>query len=711
MRQEIFLFSKKPFFQTLLLVLLVFFMYFPILKADYIWDDDAYVVNNSNLQNTQGLKRIWLEPKTSPQYYPLVFSFFWIERQLFGLNSQISHLINICLHILNALILWIVLRKLGVAAAFFIILVFALHPVHLESVAWITERKNVLSAFFYLFSMLAYLSYSLPQKTITSKVRFRSIALYLLSIFLFVCALLSKTVTATLPVILLSILWWKKERLKKWDWLAIAPLFILGIVSGLSTVWLEAHHVGALGDEWNLSLVGRFLLAGRAIWFYIGKLIWPNALSFIYPRWFIDPSNILQFIYPLSILACGLALWFFRKKIGKGPLIAVFFFLCTLFPALGFFNVYPMRYSYVADHFQYLASIGIIALVIIFLRNTLIKLKLDKFQYVLMLTLILILIYVGRQEGKKYHNLETLWNDTIIKNNNCWMAYNNLGTLKIKQKKYAEARTYFVEVLKRKPRLAIAFNNLGMTWMHEGNLKYAKENFSKAIERDSHYAEAYNNLGVALGREQRFSEAIVNYQQALKIDPEYVMAHYNLANVWSRRNEFKEAEKHYLKAIQIQPDFAMAYYYYGLSLLTQGRFQEARQNLAIVFRIKPDFSLGYFQVGNIFMEQGKITDAITHYFKAIEINPGYAEAHCNLGTALLKQFQLEPAIKHFREALQIKPNYAVAENNLGYALECKGKLEEAILHYIQALTMDPNFQKAKENLEKALKLKKLSTNK
>ncbi|MCJ7525357.1 MAG: tetratricopeptide repeat protein [Candidatus Aminicenantes bacterium] len=710
MKHRISFFRRKTLYQGLLLILLVFIMYFPVLKADYIWDDDAYVVNNRNLQNTQGLTRIWLEPKTSPQYYPLVFSSFWIERQLFGLNPHISHLLNVCLHIFNALLLWAVLRFLGVGAAFFIALVFAIHPVHLESVAWITERKNVLSAFFYLLSMLAYLYYSLPPITFAAKTRWRSIALYLTGMFLFVCALLSKTVTATLPMILLSILWWKKEKLKKWDWLAIFPMFILGIVFGLSTVWLEVHHVGALGEEWNLSIVSRFLIAGRAVWFYIGKIIWPQALSFIYPRWFIDPSDIRQYIYPLALLLIGLGLWFFRKKTGKESLVAVFFFLCSIFPALGFFNVYPMQFSYVADHFQYLASIGIIALVIVCLKNTLSKLKLNKFQYVLMMTLVLSLIYVGRREGGKYNNLETLWNDTIIKNGDCWMAYNNLGTLKIKQKKYAEARKYFNEVLKIKPGFAIAFNNLGMTWMHEGNLKQAKENFFKAIAGNSLYAEAYNNLGVALGREQNFSEAIINYQYTLKIDPQYVMAHYNLANVWSRRNDFKEAEKHYREAIRIRPDFAMAYYYYGVSLLRQGRQQEALQNLAIAFGLKPDFSFGYFQVGNFFMEQGKTSDAITHYSKAIEIDPDYAEAHCNLGTALLKQFQLESAIDHFRNALHIKPNYAAAENNLGYALERQGKLEEAIPHYIQALKLAPNYQKAKENLKKALQLKTLHAN-
>ncbi|MCX6555365.1 MAG: tetratricopeptide repeat protein [Candidatus Aminicenantes bacterium] len=706
MRKEISSFCQKPFYQALLLIFLVFAMYFPVLKADYIWDDDSYVVGNRNLLSGLGLKRIWLEPRTSPQYYPLVFSTFWIERQLFGLNPHASHLFNVCLHILNALLLWAVLLRLGVAASFFIALVFALHPVHLESVAWITERKNVLSAFFYLASLMAYLSYSLPRKAITARISFRSIALYGASVFLFVCALLSKTVTATLPVILLSILWWKKEKLKKWDWLTIAPMLLIGIVFALSTVWLEVHHVGALGDEWNLSLIGRFLVAGRAIWFYVGKLVWPQSLSFIYPRWSIDPGNILQFIYPLSLLACGLSLWFFRKKIGRRPLVAIFFFLCSLFPALGFFNVYPMRYSYVADHFQYLASIGIIALVVILLRNVLIKMKLNRFQPGLILIVIVALIYVGRLEGKKYDNLETLWNDTLVKNNDCWMAYNNLGDIRIKQKRYAEARTFFREALKRKPDLAVSFNNLGMTWLYEGNLTAAKENFAKAIAGDAHYAEVHNNMGVALGKEQRFSEAIDSYRQALDIDPEYVMAHYNLANVLSRRQNFKEADEHYREATRIRPDFAMAYYYYGLSLLRQGRIQEARKNLQAAFGLQPDFSLGYLQAGNVFFGQGETADAVTYYAKAIRINPGYAEAHCNLGAALLKQSQLQPAIKHLRQALRIQPNYAVAENNLGFALELSGKIDEAIPHYTQALKLVPDFQKAKENLAKALKARK-----
>ncbi len=677
MNKDVVSLSKKPLPLVLLLSLLTLVMYFQVLKAGYIWDDDAYVANNLNLQTVKGLKRIWLEPSTSPQYYPLVFSTFWVERQLFGADPFVSHLTNICLHILNALLLWIVLRRLGIGAAFFIALVFALHPVHLESVAWITERKNVLSALFYLSAMLAFLSYALPQKDVAPRTRLRSAVLYLACVLLFVCALLSKSVTATLPMILLLILWWKKEKPEKWDWLALSLLFIIGIASGLNTAWLEMHHVGASGEEWAMSWVGRFLVAGRAAWFYAGKLVWPRPLSFIYPRWTIDPGDILQFLYPLSLAAGCLALWFFRKRTGKGPLVAVFFFLCTLFPALGFLNVYPMRYSYVADHFQYLASIGIISLVIVFFKNTLTRLKAEGPRLLLMVLLVSLLIMVGRREAGKYDNLEALWKDTIAKNSGCWMAYNNLGTLKIKQKRYAEARACFTEALKRRPRLAEAENNIGMAWMNEGNLPKAKEHFRKAIAMDPRSAEAFNNLGVALGKEQEFAEAIRNYQQAIQADPEYAMAHYNLANILSRKNELKKAAVHYREAICIRPDFAMAYYYYGLGLLQQGRSQEARQNLAVAFRLQPDFSLGYLQAGNIFLAQGKIPDAI----------------------------------EHFRKALRIQPADAVAENNLGFALERAGKLEEAISHYARALSLAPGYKKAKENLEKALILKNLSSDK
>jgi tetratricopeptide (TPR) repeat protein len=671
MKKTLFAPSKRTILQVLLMSLLIFIMYFPVLKAGYIWDDDAYVANNLNLQSAQGFRRIWLEPRTSPQYYPLVFSSFWIERQLFGPGPFVSHLINICLHVLNALLLWSVLRRLGVAAAFFIALVFGLHPVHLESVAWITERKNVLSALFYFLAMRVYLSYALPQKIAASRTRLRSLVRYLTGILLFICALLSKSVTATLPMILLSILWWKKEKLTRWDWLALCPLFIIGAAFGLSTAWLEMRHVGASGAEWGLSLAGRFLVAGRAAWFYAGKLVWPQPLSFIYFRWAINPGDILQFLYPLSLLACCLALWFCREKAGKGPLVAAFFFLCTLFPALGFLNVYPMRYSYVADHFQYLASIGIIALVILFFRKAWNKLNGRGFRYASMALLVLLLIAVGRREAGKYRDLETLWEDTISKNSDCWMAYNNLGTLRIEQNRYAEARACFREALKRKSDLAEAENNLGVAWMKEGDLGKAKERFAKAIAMDPGYAEAYNNLGVAQGREQRFAEAARNYELAIHADPEYVMAHYNLANILSRNNELKDAETHYREAIRLRPDFAMAYYYHGLGLLKQGRTEEARQDLATAFRLKPGFSLGYLQAGNVFLEQGRIPEAIVHY----------------------------------REALRIQPEYPVAENNLGFALERAGRREEAILHYRRALSMAPRYQKAKENLERAMQSK------
>ncbi|HQR68590.1 MAG TPA: O-GlcNAc transferase, partial [Thermoanaerobaculia bacterium] len=254
----------------ILLGLLVLAVYLPALDGGFLWDDDAYVSENQNLRDLQGLKRIWLEPRSSPQYYPMVFTGFWIERQLFGAGPLPGHLVNVALHVLNALLLWAVLRRLGVAAAFVAALVFAVHPVALESVAWITERKNVLSTGFYLAALAAYLAFALPPGSGAPRPPARSRRLWLLSLLLFVGALLSKTVTVTLPAVLLILLWWKREKLAWRDVVPLVPFFALAVPFGLLTIWLETHHVGATGEAWELSPLGRVLLAGRVVWFYAG---------------------------------------------------------------------------------------------------------------------------------------------------------------------------------------------------------------------------------------------------------------------------------------------------------------------------------------------------------------------------------------------------------------------------------------------------------
>ncbi|MCP4901658.1 MAG: O-GlcNAc transferase, partial [bacterium] len=340
---------------AVLLLVLTASAYFPVVSCGFIWDDDAYVERNGNLQGVRGLYRIWFDVTATPQYYPMVHTTYWFEYQLWELKPAGFHVTNVLLHWIAAVLLWRILSLLNVPGAWLIAAVFGLHPVHVESVAWITERKNVLSAVFYLGSALAYLRCKLGSG---------SRWLSTVSLLLFVAALLSKTVTATLPAALLLILWWKRERLCREDVRELLPFFALSLAFGMLTAWLEVHHVGALGDEWSLTFLERTLLAGKIVCFYIWKLLWPSNLTFIYERWNANFHSAWQLAFPAAVTAVLLTLWGLRNRLGRGPLVAVLFFIGTLFPALDFFDVYPMRYSFVADHFQYLASIGIIALVI-----------------------------------------------------------------------------------------------------------------------------------------------------------------------------------------------------------------------------------------------------------------------------------------------------------------------------------------------------------
>jgi len=335
---------------ALVLVIVTFVVYQPIWRAGFIWDDNPHVTENVNLRSVHGLYRIWSEPKASQQYYPLQLTAYWIEYHLWGLRPFGYHLVNVLVHALNALLLWKVLRRLDVAGAWVAAAIFAVHPVQVESVAWISELKNLLSAMFYLLALLAYLRFRPLPGAGQSGSEYRGF--YALAIILFLCALLSKTVACSLPAVLLVLIWWKNGRITARDIWPLAPMFVLGAGLGLMTAWLERHHVGAEGTEWSLSLLQRCLLAGRVLWFYMGKLVWPHPLIFIYSRWEIDARVWWQYLFPAAALALLAGLWFLRTRIGRGPFATALCFAAILGPALGFFDIYPFRYSYVADHFQ-----------------------------------------------------------------------------------------------------------------------------------------------------------------------------------------------------------------------------------------------------------------------------------------------------------------------------------------------------------------------
>jgi hypothetical protein len=300
--------------------------YLPALRAGWVWDDDYYVTNNPTLNSLEGLKRIWFEIGAVPQYYPLVHTSFWVEHRVWGLRPLGYHLDNVLLHAVAAVLLWRVLVLLEVPGAWVAAALLAVHPLHVESVAWVTERKNVLSGVLYLSAGLVYLRFALRKPTALSW------DMYLLSLLLFIGALWSKTVTCSLPAAILLVIWWKRGRITLKDVTPLIPFFIIGIGAALLTGWMEKHVVGAQGPEWQINFGQRCIIAGRALWFYLGRLIFPWPLMFIYPRWEVRASDWALYVFPVSAMAVLIGLILARKRIGRGPAIAALVFAGTLFP-------------------------------------------------------------------------------------------------------------------------------------------------------------------------------------------------------------------------------------------------------------------------------------------------------------------------------------------------------------------------------------------
>jgi len=604
----------------------VLIVYQPVWNGGFLWDDAAHVTR-PDLRSANGLWMIWVDPGATQQYYPLTHSFFWLQHRLWGDTASAYHLVNIVLHVVAASLAALVLSRLTVPGAYFAAAIFALHPVQVESVAWISEVKNTLSAVFYLIAAIAWLRYR--EK--------RSARTYALAFGLFVLALCSKTVTATLPAALLVVEWWRRGHLSwRRDVMPLVPFFILGISAGLTTVWAERSLVGAEGAAFDMTPVERALIAGRAIWFYAGKLIWPVNLAFNYPRWGVRQDEWWQYIYPVAAIALVVAAWALRRG-WRGPLASTLYFVGTLFPALGFFNVYPFLFSFVADHFQYLASLGPIALAaagfarLFEQRN---RWAMGTMSSILVLSA---LGFLSWKQSHMYASAETLYRATIEANPESWLAHNNLAGVLIGRGAVDDAVEHIERALTLRPNYAEARNNLGLALAKRGHAVEALLQFEKALEIQPRYAEPHNNLGLVLADRGQVNEAIAHYRRALEIDPSLARAHYNLAEALAAQDRGDEALVHLRRALALEPDNAQV----------------------------------HNSLGAILAERGSLEEARNQFLKAVELDPQYAEAHNNLGIVLSRSGRVHEAIEHFREALALNPGSIAIRDNLDAALSGK----------------------------------------
>ena len=669
---------RREWVWALLLIALVFAAYPQVFRAGFIWDDESHLTRNPCVVGPLGLKEIWTS--TRAVYYPLVLTTFWALHKFVGLDPLPYHILNVLIHAGSTVLLWCVLRQLRVPGAWLGAALWGLHPVMVQSVAWVTELKNTQSCLFYLLSILFFLKWDkAPLIARIPRIEEEEVISdnhppnpcypwFILSLLCFILATLSKSSVVMLPLVLALCTWWMRGKIRWRDALALFPFALVSTLASAWTVWEQKFHALAVGPDWAQTFPERLIIAGRAIWFYLGKLVWPHPLIFIYPRWNIDPSNFVAYLPLLAAIAGLLALWFVRAKWGRGLLFAAAYYVVSLFPVLGFFSVYFFRYSFVSDHFQYLASMGPLALAGAGIAKgcsclaasrrptTLGSSRRDSDVATAMLValcsvLLLLLGFVTWRQTAEYHDLNRLYTATLQKNPGCWMAHYNLGIALSEQGQTEEAIDHYRQAVALRPDYAEAHYNLGRLLVEQGQLDDAVAHYERAVAINPADAEAQNNLAVSLFGMGRVDDAIAHYQRALEIRPDYAEASCNLANALIAKADFDGAIARYAACLAAIPDQVEAQYNLASALLRKGRTDEAIVQYKKLLQLHPENADAHANLGSGLLATGRVGEATAEYAKALGISPDNVAALSNL--AWLRATSADPSIRNGTEAIRL----------------------------------------------------------
>jgi len=713
-----------------LLIAATILAYQPAWNAGFIWDDDDYVTNNPLLTAPDGLKRIWFSKDSPSQYFPLTYTTFRIERALWGLNPAGYHWVNILLHAANALLVWRLLSRLKIPGAWLAAGIFALHPVQVESVAWISELKNVQSLFFCLLALLAWVAFVARGETekrrsgetaagATSPFHRFTVSPFLsyaLALLFYALALFSKTTACTLPAALPLILWLKKRPINFARIVQLVPFVLLGLSMGLVSIWWERHHQGTEGQVYAMSFLERVLVASRAVWFYLGKLLWPANLTFNYPLWKIAPADLLAYVWLAAGAGLCAVIFFARRFVGRGVEVAALFYVATLAPLLGFVMLYTFRYTFVADHYQYVAMLGPAALVaagVTVLLNQCkiknVKLKMSAQRprflhfsfFIFHFSLLAVLATLTWRQSRMYSNLETLWTTTIARNPNSFMAHNNLGAIFLGRGQVDEAIARFQRALEIFPTHVNAHGNLGHALLQLNRVDDALAHFHRALEIEPG-AKAHSDLGFGLLQKGRVDEAIAHCRKALEIQPGFAEAHNNLGWALLQNGQPDDALAHFQCAAKILPASADTFYNLGTALLHQGRADEAIAQFQKAIELRPDFAKGYNNVGSALFQKGQPDEAISYFQTALKLQPDLADARSNLANSLFQKGRVNEAVAQLQQIAELQPGNAEVQNNFGWALLQAGRVDEAIARFETVLRIQPDFAVARNNLSIAL---------
>ena len=638
---------------ALLLIVITMVAYGPALVGGFVCDDDVFVKQNPLITEPGGLGKIWSIHCPLP-YFPLTYTSFYLEYRLWGLNPAGYHLINVLLQAASALLLWHILNRLRVPGAWLAAAIFAIHPVQVESVAWISERKNVLMGFFFLLTICAWLPF-IDERTA------RPWRYYVLSLIIFGLALAAKPTACTLPTALLLIVWLKKMPIS-WQRIAqIAPYVVMGLGMGLISMWWEHHYHDTEGIPFKIGEAERLLIASRAIWFYLAKLFWPVDLTIEYSRWTVSASDSRAYLWIASTALASALIWSARARTGRGVEVAALYFVTTLGPMLGFIMHGMYKYSFVADHFQYLACIGPIALASAGISELAQRLRTRTMYLIFNSALLITLGILTWNQAKMYATPEAFWETTLKRNPDSLMANGSLGTTALNEGRSSDAAAYYLRALRTRPNYDSLHYDLGLAYFTQGKWDDAVSQFNMEIDVNSNYTLAYNNLGKALEQKGRVVEAISAYNRALAIDPDLAEANDNL----------------------------------GMAFLKQGKLDEAISYLQKAEKIEPRFTGEERSLGIALARKGRWAEAITHLQKALEIDGADAEAADNLAwlLATAPETAFRNGMKALELAEQLHRDSALHLQTLAAAQAESGNYKDALItarHAIELAEREKN---------------------
>lgn len=642
--------SPRPDAAAAGLALLALLAFSPSLFAGFVWDDDAHFATNPAMLDLAGLGRLWTEKVF---YYPLTSTTFWIQRRLWGLHPFPYHALNVALHATNAVLVHALLRRLRVPGAWLGAALFASHPVMTQSVAWATELKNTQSGLFFFLALLAH-----DRAEEEGSRRSRAAAL-----LAFAAALLSKTSAAMLPCALVAMRAWRRRPLDRAFATRVAPFFLMSAGAAAATILFHREHVAG-SDDWNETVAERFAIAGRCVWFYLGKLALPLDLSFVYPRWDVraDAASILL---PWGAMAAVAALCFAtRRRGGRGTFLALAFFVSQLFPVLNFFRMYYTRFSYVADHWQYLASTGIFALAGAAAATAI---RSPRILRAVAGIVLCALVAASARQSLVYRDAETLWRDVLSKNPDSSLAATNLAGLLAKRGEEAEATALLERAVARAPDRSEPLVALGNMALARGRADEALARYNAAIAARPRDPNARTGAALALLALRRVDEARVELETALAIDPDHAAAHLNLAQLLETTlGDATKAAEHYRRAVASDPGNARAHYRLGSVADAAGRTEEARRSFARAAKLDPQYAAAHAALGSVLARMRDPAGAVEHLARAVEFAPDDAWARLNLGLALIETGRRAEGLAEISRGALADPAVAERARAMGF---------------------------------------------